>query len=1835
MNGTTLFRSVLAMGTACFWAATAIAQGDDCATAVAITPGAIAGNGPATGGGAVNPPCTLFGFGEGAGTGPNADWFKYTPALNGTARVLVTSGTDTHLSVFTGTCGSLTCLTGDDDISGSNFLSDVMFPVQAGTTYYIQFDDFWDPGAYTFSLTFTALNAASAVTVSTYPYTMGFPASLATTNVCGATLAEPAGAGIGWINHSGDGADWYRRNATTPSSGGVGGASFGVITGPNNGVSGVATDTYLYLEASQSACATSNYFAVLTSPIFSMSSMVTTGQAQVSWYDHMWSNNNTMGRLIVQFESPANAGNWTTISSKNNSQGTAWNFNDFTTLAGASGSFRLRFIGWRDSGLNSFNGDMAIDQIVVRERPDCTSPVASVIAVNESCNTNPALSTFTIDVQVSSYGTLSGVPNTQCTIVPSSGASQVASGALTNVYTFGPYTYGTVVTFNLTHQSEPGCNSFISGSYRSCCSSTCATAFNASIGVNANTNTSMTTCGGGASNAYDSGAPAPTAARWWTFTPASSGIYTIESCAQAPVTNTDTRVSIHTGSCGSLSFLLGDDDGCTTPTFASSLPIFLNAGTTYYIEWDNAWNSAGHTWSITGPVAPIPGDECTTALPLTMSPTCSYTTASTAGASVSTPSCAAGVGATTNADIWFSFTATSSLADITVAPTGTYYPILELLDGSSGCGSPTSLCCTFANAAGTTLNLLRGGLTVGNTYFLRIGHAFAGGDGGLNQFSVCVVDGTAPTPGCTFTGADYTESEPCGAITNSDLCTAETITLGSLPFTYTIGGSIQAECNFRDRDFYAFTLASTATYQIQWNAQFASRIFFLDANGNCADPLVQLSSAASPACTQGTFTQSLAAGTYALMMTTDGIFNNITCGTTNDYEITITAVPNLDCDLATPISCGDNNPVALSGTGLWSTNTCGFLTPGNEALYLLNVATAGTYNLTVISSNNTFIDYFYKPVSAGCSPTGWTCIQDIAAAGTSVSFTITTPGQYWILADAEDNTVTSTQSFRVFCPPAAVSTDYCSPIAVNCGDNVSGQTTPIPGVFPANACPYSGTPSTGGVNYWSITPASDAEITLSTCGSAGFDTRISVYLAAPDCNNLECVALNDDGTGCPNFSSEVSFAATGGVTYTIAVHGYGADFGFYTMSVLCGPPCTPGITNDACSSATALTPALNDGTGVPTLGDNSCAHGDANSTCDPFGAMQGMWYAFNSGPNSIMFMDLATNAQDVTLTSQAMNYALYDGGCDGLGATGEVDCVLGGDGLNVLLPALTPNTDYLLYLWNNGGVSFEGSFSVLLRRPGMNDAGIDTILSPDGTICTTALTPMVRLHNHGESTLTSVSITYDVDGGPTQTFNWTGSLAYDATIDVSLPTINTTGGNHTLNVYTQSPNGSSDEIPSNDGASKTVDISGESCIVSIRTDNNGGQISWMITDAFAFPVANGGPYPGQNNEVVNTTVCLPTVFGNCYSITLMDAGGDGLCCLSGNGSWELQTLNGRTLLRDEFSSTSGSTSPNNPTATAGYGTGHDFCLPAGPSSVLSSECNIFTNNLLSKVYTQAIGGVLNYQFEFSDPDAGFRRRIGVPRPWVQFSEMQTSPLTPGTVYFCRVRADQGATGYADDHFGTGCEMALDPATVGCTQLIDNPSLPTNSCGVTKTFGGSDKIWAQPKVGATQYRFRFVNAGLGYSRSILRPSYVCLLSWVTQPLVSGNTYDVSVEVLVNNVWSGFCGAACQVTIGNVNAFGGQSRSLTMEAISGVDMQVYPNPTRDRNITLRLGNLRDAQQRIVVELYDAFGKRVMSTTFENTGSQFIRPIELESTISAGVYMMNVSVNGVLHTTRLSVL
>jgi hypothetical protein len=92
----------------------------------------------------------------GGATGIRAIWYKYTPTANG--EITVNSGftgntnngttytDDTRVSILKGTCTALTCVDSNDDISNTNYLSSVTVPVAAGTTYYIQWDNYWYAG---------------------------------------------------------------------------------------------------------------------------------------------------------------------------------------------------------------------------------------------------------------------------------------------------------------------------------------------------------------------------------------------------------------------------------------------------------------------------------------------------------------------------------------------------------------------------------------------------------------------------------------------------------------------------------------------------------------------------------------------------------------------------------------------------------------------------------------------------------------------------------------------------------------------------------------------------------------------------------------------------------------------------------------------------------------------------------------------------------------------------------------------------------------------------------------------------------------------------------------------------------------------------------------------------------------------------------------------------------------------------------------------------------------------------------------------------------------------------------------------------------------------------------------------------------------------------------------------------------------------------------------------------------------------------------------------------------------------------------------------------------
>jgi hypothetical protein len=116
----------------------------------------------------------------------------------------------------------------------------------------------------------------------------------------------------------------------------------------------------------------------------------------------------------------------------------------------------------------------------------------------------------------------------------------------------------------------------------------------------------------------------------------------------------------------------------------------------------------------------------------------------------------------------------------------------------------------------------------------------------------------------------------------------------------------------------------------------------------------------------------------------------------------------------------------------------------------------------------------------------------------------------------------------------------------------------------------------------------------------------------------------------------------------------------------------------------------------------------------------------------------------------------------------------------------------------NGTFRAPLATSTACSPPQALDAGIFLINVPNGTVCSTSFSPVVVLKNFGTNTLTSVTISYQVDANPAATFNWSGSLSYNQTATITLPAVTTTAGAHTFTACTSAPNAGTDLNINND-----------------------------------------------------------------------------------------------------------------------------------------------------------------------------------------------------------------------------------------------------------------------------------------------------------------------------------------------------------------------------------------------------------------------------------------------------
>ncbi|MBS1940403.1 MAG: T9SS type A sorting domain-containing protein, partial [Bacteroidetes bacterium] len=114
--------------------------------------------------------------------------------------------------------------------------------------------------------------------------------------------------------------------------------------------------------------------------------------------------------------------------------------------------------------------------------------------------------------------------------------------------------------------------------------------------------------------------------------------------------------------------------------------------------------------------------------------------------------------------------------------------------------------------------------------------------------------------------------------------------------------------------------------------------------------------------------------------------------------------------------------------------------------------------------------------------------------------------------------------------------------------------------------------------------------------------------------------------------------------------------------------------------------------------------------------------------------------------------------------------------------------------------------------------------------------------------------------------------------------------------------------------------------------------------------------------------------------------------------------------------------------------------------------------------------------------------------------------------------------------------------------------------------------------------------------------------------------------------GFCPSSCTITIDNG---GGQGAFASLAQAGFGEATLWPNPVRDGQVNLSIGDLKDAEQHITVEVQDIYGKQVFAQEFGNSGERFNTNLQLSGHIDSGVYMVNITVNGVKTVQRLSII
>ncbi len=209
-----------------------------------------------------------------------------------------------------------------------------------------------------------------------------------------------------------------------------------------------------------------------------------------------------------------------------------------------------------------------------------------------------------------------------------------------------------------------------------------------------------------------------------------------------------------------------------------------------------------------------------------------------------------------------------------------------------------------------------------------------------------------------------------------------------------------------------------------------------------------------------------------------------------------------------------------------------------------------------------------------------------------------------------------------------------------------------------------------------------------------------------------------------------------------------------------------------------------------------------------------------------------------------------------------------------------------------------------------NNGALLEVLNVPTVTCAQQIQPSLRVRNDGASTMTSMEISYRINDGPEEVYEWFGIIEPLATEDIVLPIISFgLAGSYSFTANIETVNGSADENQSDSNVSTSFEQSqvAENVLnITIVTDQFGHETYWEVRDAAGVAIASGGnpniepgsqesPSSGGYEPYSTNEEAVVIPDDGCYTFYIADSYGDGLCCNNGEGSFSATDQDGNTI----------------------------------------------------------------------------------------------------------------------------------------------------------------------------------------------------------------------------------------------------------------------------------------------------------------------------------------------------